>query len=99
MVQEQSSSSILDSNKWNIDTSWNSVSKFIAQVEDSMRTKTTTPDNNSIGYEEIPRAKVQTAEDRKKQDEYSHSSWDDDTLSSNFNSDNEDGHDNLKRMK
>lgn len=76
----------------NIDTSWNSVSKFIAQVEDSIRTSPA----NSIGYEEIPRTKVRTAEDRKNQDNFSHSSWDDDTLSSNFCSEDDD---DVKRMK
>ena len=78
---------------WDIDTSWNSVSEFISKVEKAIeKPKESTSVQNSIGYEELPRTKtqVQSAEDRKYSlDEFSQSSWDDDTLSSNFCSDND----------
>jgi hypothetical protein len=84
---------------WDIDTSWNSVSDFIAKVEKSIAKPTEkTTAVNSIGYEELPRTKpkVKSAEDRHRLDEFSHSSWDDDTLSSNFCSDND--NDYMKRI-
>ncbi len=79
---------------WDIDTSY-SVTEFIAKVEKSMYNNTTNPSSgqNSIGYEELPRTKADALSgDEEKSsfdDGFSHSSWDDDTLSSNFCSDNE----------
>jgi hypothetical protein len=66
-----------------MDSRWNSVSKYISEVEKSF---------TEIQHEEIPRAlpQVQTAADRRHNlDEQSHGSWDDDTLSSNFCSDHD----------
>jgi hypothetical protein len=77
------------------------VSNFIASVENSFQQPLVSTDNDSIGYEEIPRAKptIQTATQRKNLlEERAHSDWDDDTLSSNFNSDNDNDNDNAKRI-
>ena len=67
---------------------------FIAKVEREIeqQAEQSSP-QNSIGYEELPRTKVQVEIEKDSEegiDRYSQCSWDDDTLSSNFCSDNED---------
>ena len=76
---------------WNDDSSWKSMEDLIGEVENSIIDSSLSPsDNDIIGYEELPRAeaKSQKAKDTKYNfDNFSHSNWDDDTLSSNFCSD------------
>lgn len=84
---------------WKVPASLSSVSDFLGKVEKSMESKLFPVSEEYISsYEELPRAEaqVQSAEDRRHRlDEFSHSSWDDDTLSSNFCSDHD--NDDTKR--
>ena len=71
---------------WDINTNFSS--DLIGDAERPIIQESTDPSpiQNSIGYEELlPRLKP----DIHSGDEFSNSSWDDDTLSSNFCSDNE----------